>query len=200
MHIPLCMAEDIEVYLLAHILSVQRTVRIRHNKTAVIHSFRIPVIRREKKTAVILFFQLRHSPKLEKHHGKAVYGIAFQHHGRILPVTEPLPFVDIFVGQVHPSGKCGMAVDNAYLSMIPVVLIAGKSRFHRRKHFTLNPLCLKRFRVGIGKQRQRAHTVIHKSDLQPLFCFLLEDFQYCIPHNSAFHNKIFHENEMLGLS
>ena len=112
-------------------------------------------------------------------------------------MAEPYLSVNVLVCQIDAACKGRMTVNDADFSVIPVILVGGQGGPDGGKHFAFNPLFPKRLRVGIGKQHQAAHAVVHNADLHTLPDLFLQDLQDAVPHFSPLHNKILHKNEML---
>ena len=119
MDVMLCPVQDIHVYRLTDPVIVERTIAIRNDIARRIHgSLRLSCYPWRKFRFLIIEI-----PHLQEHQGKAPYGISFQHHGRILPMSEALPAVDVLIRKIHASVECHFAVYHQDLAMVTVIIM-----------------------------------------------------------------------------
>ena len=200
MHIFFCLIQHIHVHVFAHRLVVQRGIAVGDHVTLPAGSrFRrclfvpqIPLIGNRRPVPDI--------PHLQEHGRKALHPVPFQHHRRVLPVSEPFSFINIFIRQVHPACKSRVTVNDHDLSVIPVIVDCGQHRLYGRKRVAMDTLFLHLPGIPVGQQHEGTHSVVHKPDLHPLLCLLLQDLQDGIPHDPPLHNKILQKNVLLSLA
>ena len=60
--------------------------------------------------------------------------------------------VDVLVGQIDAAGKGGMSVDDHHFPVVPVILIAGEGRHHRRILPGGNALGAEHLHISVGKR------------------------------------------------
>ena len=137
-------------------------------------------------------------PHFQKHLRKVPYAFAFQPYPGILPVTETHLFVNIFIGQVDPSGKCGMPVNIKDFPVISVIHDQGKERNHRIEGHTFNPAFLQPFEIAARKQGHATHIIVYHPDIQAFIRLLLQNFQNLFPHFPFGNDKILHKDKMFG--
>ena len=113
-------------------------------------------------------------------------------------MTEAYFLIDIFVRQVHPARKGRVTVYHQYLSVIPVILVCGQKRHHRRKYLALYAQRFHPPVIVLRKQGQRTCAVVHKPDFDTFSGLSDQDVQDSVPHMPPFHDKILQEYEIPG--
>ena len=107
--------------------------------------------------------------------------------------------VDVLIGQVHPAGESGMAVDDGDLPMVPVVIVGGDKGRHGGKHLAFDAQSLESFWIIMGQGGKFAGAVIHHPHIHALFGFPGKNFQDAAPHQALIDNEILQKDEMLRL-
>ena len=129
-------------------------------------------------------------PHGEEHNRHGPDGVPLQQNGAVLPVAEPLPYIDVLVSQVDTSGKANLSVDNEQLTVVPVVQPQGHHRHQPVKHPTLNALFGQNFVVITGKGEHAAKIVVQHPDLHSLSGFPFQDGQDAVPKDTGLNDKI----------
>ena len=68
---------------------------------------------------------LADSPHLQKHQGKALDRVSFEHDGGVFPVSEPVDVVDVLIGQIHAAVECSMPINDQNLAVVPIIIMSG---------------------------------------------------------------------------
>ncbi len=185
--------QHIHIHPLPHLILVQRPVAVGNHIPFGIPYLQCGIGQKRLK----LSLSAVHHPHLQKHQGKALHRLPFQHDCSILPVPEFHLLVDIFVRQIDPAVKSCMPVDHEYLPMVTVIIVRGDKRRDRRKGSALDPQPAQTFRIVMGQQRKLAGAVIHHAHIHALCRFPRQDLKHPAPHQSLPHNKVLHKDKML---
>ncbi len=105
---------------------------------------------------------------MQKHYSVVPYTVTSEHNCGILPVSEAVYAVNVFISNVDTSAEGYLAVNNKYLAVIPVVLDSREEGSERIEYPTLNSLFRELFLVPERQRELRAHSVIQKPYLDPL--------------------------------
>ena len=170
MQIVLCAIDHIQIDLLSYRFIVQRAVPVRNHKA---RSTVCRHISRNVQIPGVIFFLHVDVPHLQEHQGKAANRISLDHDSGIFPMPETSFFIDIFICQIDTAGKRCFAVDDQYLSVVPVILRCRKCRPDRRKYLTFDAELLHLFRILGRKQCKCTGTVIHQTHLDAFLHLLL---------------------------
>ena len=123
MHIPGSTVQDIHIHRFPHGFLIHRTVSIGHDKA--VSRFRGFKGFTGNVPLKVLFLRPGNTPHLQEHHGHALHRIPPDHYSRILPVPEPLFYINILIRQIDPAGESDFSVNNQYFPVIPVVIMGG---------------------------------------------------------------------------
>ena len=190
--IVLCIVDDLQIDVLAHIVIVRGAVGVGLDEAVVDAGGRDGA---EPDDVLVL---LRHQlPHLQKDQGKAPGGIAPEHNGTVPPVAVFLHGVDILVRQIDAAGEGHLSVDDGDLPVIPVVLFDRQEGLEGIEYSGLNAIFFEGSGV-IGRQGQKAaHVIIKDTHQNALGGLALQDFQNAVPHDALLQNEGFYENVML---
>ena len=180
------------VYGLCHFPLHGRRFPIRYHKSIMVQ--RLFIVYILQISFIILGSLFRHIPHLKEHNRKAPNRITGDFYSHILPMSVYHLPVNVFIGEIDSTGKCNFSVNNYDFSVVSVILAGREEGNDGGKHFCLDSILLKFFRITIGKQQNRTHAVIHHADLYSLLHLFFEDIKHRIPHNTAFQNKILQKN------
>ena len=138
-------------------------------------------------------------PHLQKQQREALYRLALQHYGSVLPVAEDLFPVDVPVRQIHAAGKGRMSVNDQNFSVVPVVIMGGNKGGDRRKGLAFYAQLFQFLGVTGGQGGKFVGAVVHQADFHPFACLARKDLQDAAPHLPFFNDKILKENKVLRL-
>ena len=199
-HIPKRPVEDIHVNPLSQLVIIQRPVPVRHNIASRLLCS-VALRNRCRKYELFRKFQcfFIDIPHLQEHQRKALHRLSLQHNGRILPMSETLNPVDIFIRQIDASVEGSVSVDHQNLAVVPVIIMGGNKGRHRGKNLAFDPQFPQQLQIFMGKKHKLTGAVIHQTYIHALLCLAGQNFQHLPPHQSFVNDKIFQKNEMLRL-
>ena len=187
---------QMHIGIFRHVKMIQRGIRER---------LYIPLSRNRCRDQIFLFREIERfragmkRPLLQEHTGKAVNRAAAQQDSGILPMAEALHFIDVFIGQIDAAGKSNFAVNHADLAVIAVI----EAGIHAGAHGIIEngfDIIAGQFPGIAGrKPLDTAKIIINQADFHTGGGAFFQDFQYGIPHQAFFNDKIFEENELLRL-
>ena len=107
--------------------------------------------------------------------------------------------VYVFVRQIHPAGEGGVAVDDGYLPVVPVVVVGGDKGGHGGEHLALYAQFLQALGVVVGQGGKLAGAVVHHPHFQALGGLPGQYLQDPAPHQALVDDEILQKDEMLRL-
>ena len=194
--IPLGLIDDIQVDRLGQSLFVQRAVPV-----GLYHSVRLgrQGLSLRHKGRIILLAGAEGVPVVEEHHREVPDRRALGAESCVLPVAEPLFFIDILVGQIDAARIGCISVHDHDLPVVAVIHDQRHQRHHRVKRDTadMRPLHLHH---EIGRQTQQtAEIVVDEPDIHPLCRLADKDVLYPLPHLAGADDEELEEDEPLCL-
>ena len=125
--------KDIQIHPLAEFLAAEGAVAVGNNVALRLgdHSSRLIDVHAE----IRLVF--RDVPHLQEQHGEAAHSLAAHHDRGVLPVTEALDLVYVFVREINSASKGDLSVYDHYLPVIAVVVVGGEKRRERREYLAV---------------------------------------------------------------
>ena len=192
MNKPGSVIEDIHVHKLPDFVPIQGIVSIgQHISHGVLRYF--------CRNTEILEIRLRFSRKVpcrQKHKGKAFYRLPFEHQRRILPLTEPIDLIDIFIGEIHSTGKCRFSIDHHDFTVISVIIVCGNKRSQGREHPALDAQFFQSSGIIGRKFCDLAGTIVDHPDIHTLPSFSGKDLQDLPPHDPLIDDKVFQKDKV----
>ena len=112
--------EYIHIYRLTGFVFIQRIITERHYVSG---STLLFMVRKPQPLVIVFRMIISDIPHLQEHKGKTPCSRSFEHDCSILPVSESLPAVDVFVREIDASVECGPAVYYKDLTVITVIIV-----------------------------------------------------------------------------
>ena len=193
MDIAVRVAEHIDVDVLAHLVVVQRLLAVGHNVSRRIRRFR----GNGDGGEIRLFFI--DVPHLQKHQRKAPHGLAPQHDGGILPVSEAFPPVNILIGEIDPAVEGNPVVDHQNFAVVAVIVVCGDKGRDGREHLRPDAQLAEASGIVVGQSRHLAHAVVHHAHIHACLCLALQHVENAAPHIALLDDEVLHIDEPLRL-
>ena len=137
------------------------------------------------------------SPQSEILHSHAPYGTAPETHTGIFPVAMLCIGIDIFICQVDAACEPGLAVDDADLTVIPIIEPRGENGVEGIENADLQSLFPQLAVVVAGQSEQAAQVVIHQPDFHALLDLPLQNLEDGVPHGAFLNDKILQKDKGL---
>ena len=135
-------------------------------------------------------------PHLQKHQRIVFHCAAFHEETVVLPLSEALLTIDIFVRQIDAAAESGLSVYDEDLAVIPVIVVRGKERCHSGEYPGFDSQRRKIGGVISGKFRHASDIIVHDADFHTFFYLSFENFENRVPEDAFLYDEKFKENEI----